>query len=152
MDEFFMAQALIEAKKAYDKGEIPIGCVVVKNGQIIGKGHNQKEEKNNALYHGEIMALNEATKNLGSWWLEDCSVYVTLEPCAMCAGAMLNARIGKLYVGTRDPRMGACGSAIDLTKQPTFNHTFPVVFGLLQDQCSQILTDFFKELRKNKKK
>lgn len=151
MKEYFMAQALEEAKKAYAQGDVPIGCVIVRDGKIIARGYNKKEEKNNALYHGELIALDQAAKYLGSWWLEACDVYVTLEPCPMCAGAMLNARIGRLFVGARDPRMGACGSAIDLSRLPSFNHSFPVEFGILEDQCSQILSSFFKDLRKKNK-
>lgn len=148
MEEKFMALALKEAEKAYKNNEVPIGCVVVKDGKVIGSGYNKKIEKNNSLYHAEVVALSQACETLGSWWLEDCDVYVTLEPCPMCAGYMLNSRIRKLYVGTRDPRMGSCGSALDLSNLPSFNHSFPVVFGLLEDQCSKILSDFFKNLRK----
>lgn len=143
-----MALALKEAEKAYKNNEVPIGCVVVKDGKVIGSGYNKKIEKNNSLYHAEVIALTKACETLGSWWLEDCDVYVTLEPCPMCAGYMLNSRIRKLYVGARDPRMGSCGSALELSNFPSFNHSFPVVFGLLEDQCSQILSDFFKNLRK----
>lgn len=150
MNEFFMKEALEEAKIAYSKNEVPIGCVIVKDGKIIGRGHNQKEEKNSAIFHAEIVAILEASKYLNNWWLEDCEVYVTLEPCAMCAGALLNSRIKKLYVGTKDYRMGSCGTSIDLTNVEGFNHSFQVEFGILANECSQIISKFFKNLRNKK--
>ncbi len=146
-----MKEAIKEAEIAKEKSEIPIGCVIVKNSEIIGRGHNEKEAYKNSIYHAEIIALSKACKTLEHWWLEDCDVYVTLEPCAMCAGAMLNARIRNLYVGARDLRMGAVGTSIDLSNIENFNHSFKVEFGILEDECRDILSEFFKNLRKKKK-
>ncbi len=150
MNEQFMRQALIEAQKSFEINEVPIGCIVVKDDIIIGRGHNLKETMKDATSHAEIIALKEAQKTMDHWWLEDCDVYVTLEPCPMCAGAMLNSRIRKLYVGTRDHRMGATGSSIDLSNLEIFNHHFEVEFGILESQCRELISKFFKELRLKK--
>lgn len=147
MKEFYMAEALKEAKIAYDENEIPIGAVVVFNGEIIGRGHNQKEFYKDSTYHAEIIALREAAKIIGDWRLNECDLYVTLEPCSMCAGAILNARIRRVYVGTRDLRMGACGTAIDLLNVESFNHKIEVEFGILEEESRNILSEFFKKLR-----
>lgn len=146
-----MKEALKEAKKAFDKNEVPIGCVIVYNDQIIGRGHNQKEEFNLATKHAELIAIEEASKTLSNWYLENCDVYVTLEPCVMCAGGFINSRIRKVYIGARDLRMGALGTNIDLSNLDGFNHKFDVEFGILEDECSGILSEFFKKLRAKKK-
>lgn len=147
-----MREALIEAEKSFELNEVPVGCVIVHNGIVIGRGFNLKETMKDATYHAEIIALQNAQESLNHWWLEDCDVYVTLEPCAMCAGAMLNSRIRKLYVGARDLRMGAVGSAIDLSNVEGFNHQFKVEFGILELECSQLISKFFKNLRNKKRR
>ncbi len=144
----FMREALIEAQKAYDIGEVPIGAVVVKQGVIIGRGHNQKETTNNPVAHGEIMAIQEAAKHLGSWRLSECDIYVTLEPCSMCAGAMVLARIKRLYIGTEDPKTGACGSVFNIAESYHLNHQIQISFGLMKQECQDLIKKFFKELRR----
>jgi len=150
MPEKFMKQALKEAQKAYDKEEIPVGAVIVKDGKIIARAHNQKETKNDTTKHAEILAIQKASQKLGAWRLEECEMYITLEPCTMCMGAIINARIKKIYIGTPDPKTGACGSFIDLT-QHKYNHIVEIEKGILQLECEYILKDFFRELRKKKK-
>ena len=149
--EKFMKLALKEAKKAFDKEEIPVGVVIVKDDKIIAKAHNLKESKNIATSHAEILAIEKACKKLGAWRLLDCEMYVTLEPCPMCAGALINSRIKKLYIGTDDPKTGACGSKLNLLKDFTFNHDIEIERDILKEECSQILKDFFKMLREQKK-
>ena len=149
--EKFMQLALKEAQKAFDKEEIPVGVVIVKNGKVIAKAHSLKESKNNATSHAEILAIEKACKKLNAWRLLDCEMYVTLEPCAMCAGALINSRIKKLYIGTDDPKTGACGSKLNLLEDFTFNHNVQVEKYILKEQCSKILKDFFKMLREQKK-
>lgn len=149
MEEKFMKEALKEAQKAYIKDEIPVGAVIVKDGKIIAKAHNLKETKKSATAHAEVIAINKATKKVDSWRLNDCDMYVTLEPCTMCMGAIILSRIKNLYIGTNDEKTGACGSFINLTEYK-YNHNVNVEFGILQDECSKILQDFFKNLRKNK--
>lgn len=151
LDEKFMNEALKEAKKAYIKLEIPVGCVIVKNGKIIAKAHNLKETKNDTTKHAEIIAIQKASKKLKSWRLLDCDMYVTLEPCSMCAGAIINSRIRKLYYGTSDNKTGACGSVLNLFDDYTFNHHVELQSGILSNKCEKILKDFFKELRSIKK-
>ena len=148
--EKFMRLALKEAQKAFDKEEIPVGVVIVKDGKVISKAHNLKESKNNATSHAEILAIEKACKKLGAWRLLDCEMYVTLEPCAMCAGALINSRIKKLYIGTDDPKTGACGSKLNLLEDFTFNHNVQVEKYILKEECSKILKDFFKMLREQK--
>ncbi len=149
--EKFMKLALKEAKKAFDKEEIPVGVVIVKDDKVIAKAHNLKESKNLATSHAEILAIEKACKKLGAWRLLDCEMYVTLEPCPMCAGALINSRIKKLYIGTDDPKTGACGSKLNLLKDFTFNHDIEIKKDILKEECSQILKDFFKMLREQKK-
>ena len=149
--ERFMKEALKEAKKAYKKLEIPVGAVIVKDGEIIARAHNVKEEKNDATKHAEILAIQKASKKLETWRLNDCEMYVTLEPCSMCAGAMIQARLKKVYIGTMDEKTGACGSVLNLPKDYKFNHIVEIEYGILQPECEKILKDFFKELRKLKK-
>ena len=151
MQEKFMKQALKEAQKAYDKLEIPVGAVIVKDGKIIARANNIKELKNDTTKHAEIIAIQKASKKLGAWRLNDCEMYVTLEPCPMCAGAIIQARIKKLYIGTMDEKTGACGSVLNLLEDYKFNHQVEVETGLLNNECEKILKDFFKDLRKKKR-
>ena len=149
--EKFMKEALKEAKKAFEKGEIPVGAVIVKDNKIIARAHNLKESKTNAVSHAEILAIQKACKKLNSWRLLDCKMYVTLEPCSMCAGALINARIKKLYIGTEDEKTGACGSKLNLLEDYEFNHKVEVEKYILKESSEKILKDFFKELRERKK-
>ena len=151
MYNVFMKAALKEAKKAYEKMEVPVGCVIVKDGKIIARAHNQKETKFDTTKHAEILAIQKASKKLNSWRLLDCEMYVTLEPCAMCAGAIINSRIKKVYIGTMDEKTGACGSKLNLFNDFTFNHKVNFETGMMQKECEDILKNFFKELRKIKK-
>ena len=140
-----MKLALEEAKKAYDELEIPVGAIIVKDGKVIAKAYNEKEKK-----HAEILAIQKATKKLKSWRLYDCDMYVTLEPCSMCAGALIQSRIRKVYIGTMDEKTGACGSVLNLLEDYKFNHKVDVEYGICQVECEKILKDFFKYLRKLK--
>ena len=149
--EIFMKEALKEAKKAYDKLEIPVGAVIVKDGKIIARAHNQKETKCDTTNHAEILAIQKASKKLNSWRLIDCEMYVTLEPCSMCAGAIINSRIKKVYIGTMDEKTGAVGSVFNLFNDYKFNHKVDFEAGILKDECEDILKRFFKELRTIKK-
>lgn len=149
--EKFMKEALKEAKKAYDKLEVPVGCVIVKDGKIISRGYNQKETKFDTTKHAEILAIQKASKKLNSWRLLDCDMYVTLEPCSMCAGAIINSRIRKVYIGTFDEKTGACGSVFNLFTDYKFNHEVLFEKGILENECKKMLQDFFKKLRKEKK-
>ena len=151
MEEKFMKEALKEAKKAYDKLEVPVGAVIVKDGKIIARAHNLKETKFDTTKHAEILAIQKASKKLNSWRLIDCEMYVTLEPCSMCAGALINSRIKKVYIGASDQKTGAFGSVFNLLEYYTFNHKVEYKKGVLQDECESILKEFFKELRKIKK-
>lgn len=144
--EYFMKQALIEANKAKEKGEVPIGAVIVCNGEIISRGHNLRETKNQAISHAEIEAINSACEKLNSWRLEDCELYVTLEPCPMCAGAIINARIKTVYFGAYDKKAGCAGSLINLF-DCGFNHRPRLKTGILEQECIEILKDFFENLR-----
>ncbi len=152
MQEQFMKEALKEAKKAYNKLEIPVGAVIVKDGKIISRAHNIKEEKQDTTKHAEIIAIQKASKKLETWRLNDCEMYVTLEPCSMCAGAIIQSRIKKVYIGTMDEKTGACGSVLNLFKDFKFNHTVELETGILQEDCEKLLKDFFKTLRELKKK
>ena len=149
--EYYMKQALKEAEKAYKKLEVPVGAIIVKNGKIIARAHNQKEEKKDTTKHAEILAIQKASKKLQSWRLIDCEMYITLEPCSMCAGAIINSRIKKIYIGANDEKTGAAGSVLNLFNDYKFNHKVEVEKGLLKKECEKILKDFFKELRKLKK-
>ena len=150
--EKFMKEALKEEKKAYEKLEIPVGAVIVKEGKIIARAHNLRESKHDTTKHAEILAIQKASKKLESWRLIDCDMYVTLEPCSMCAGALINARIRKLYIGTLDEKTGACGSVLNLFEDYKFNHKVEVEKGIMQKECEEILKSFFKDLRKIKKR
>ena len=149
--ERFMKEALKEAKKAYEKLEVPVGCVIVKDGKIIARAHNIKELSNDTTKHAEILAIQKASKKLGAWRLLDCDMYVTLEPCSMCAGAIINSRISNLYYGASDEKTGAVGSVLNLFDDYTFNHKVNYEKGILKDECENILKSFFKELRQKKK-
>ena len=152
MKNEYMKQALKEAKKAYKKLEVPVGAVIVKDGEIIARAYNQKETKYDTTKHAEILAIQKASKKLGAWRLLDCEMYVTLEPCPMCAGAIINSRIKKLYIGAMDYKTGAVGSKLNLLEDYTFNHKVEVETGVMQEECENILKDFFKDLRNLKKR
>lgn len=145
-----MLEALKEAQKAKELGEVPIGAVVVKDGVIIGRGHNLTETTKDPTAHAEMQAIRQAAAYLGGWRLIGCHMYVTAEPCAMCAGAMVWSRIETVYIGTMDPKAGACGSVFNIVQEEKLNHRVNIETGLLQEECSKILKDFFKALRKTK--
>ncbi len=149
--EKYMKEALKQARKAYDKEEIPVGAIIVKNHKIIARAYNEKEYKLDTTKHAEILAIQKASKKLNSWRLTDCDMYVTLEPCSMCAGALIQSRIRKLYIGTMDSKTGACGSVLNLLQDYPFNHKIEIETGILGKECEQILKQFFKELRQKKK-
>jgi tRNA(adenine34) deaminase len=146
MDEKFMREALFLAQEAAAEGEVPVGCVIVKGDQIVGRGRNRRETVKNALSHAEIEAINDACRTLGGWRLWECTLYVTLEPCPMCAGAIVNARIPRVVYGAKDSKCGACGSVCDLFSME-FNHHPTVQTGVLEQESSALLTEFFKDLR-----
>ena len=146
MDETFMDEALMLAREAFADGEVPVGCVIVRNGEIVGRGRNRREKGKSALAHAEIEAIGEACRNLGGWRLWECTLYVTLEPCPMCAGAIINARIPRVVFGGEDKKGGACGSVCDLFSMD-FNHRPKVEKGLMEEACTQLLTEFFEKLR-----
>jgi len=151
IDQNYMREALKEAKKAYKKLEVPVGAIIVKNEEIIARAHNIKETKKDTTKHAEILAIQRASKKLGAWRLEECEMYVTLEPCTMCAGAIINSRIKKVYIGTKDEKTGACGSVLNLFEDYKFNHKVEYEFDIMQKECEKILKNFFKELRELKK-
>lgn len=150
-DEPFMKQAVKQAKKAYAKLETPIGCVIVHEDKIIARGYNKRNIKKNTLAHAEILAINKASKVLGDWRLEDCTMYVTLEPCPMCAGAIVQARIPRVVIGSMNPKAGCAGSVLNLLQQDGLNHQVEITKGVLAEECSGLMTSFFRELRKKKK-
>ena len=150
-DESFMKQAVKQAKKAYDKLETPIGCVIVREDKIIARGYNKRNMKKNTLAHAEILAINKASKVLGDWRLEDCTMYITLEPCPMCAGAIVQARIPRVVIGSMNPKAGCAGSVLNLLQQDGLNHQVEITKGVLAEECSGLMTSFFRELRKKKK-
>ena len=145
-DRSFMEEALLLAQQAAQEGEVPVGCVIVRNGQIVGRGRNRRETGKTALAHAEIEAIHDACRTLGGWRLWDCTLYVTLEPCPMCAGAIINARIPRVVAGARDAKCGACGSVCDLFSME-FNHHPRIEWGLMEEECTALLTRFFQELR-----
>ncbi len=147
MNEQFMAIALEEAQKAFRKGEVPIGAVVVHNGIVIGRGHNLRETSNDPTAHAEMIAIREASAVLGGWRLIDCDLYVTIEPCPMCAGAIYQSRVENLYIGAMDPKAGAAGSLYNIPEDERLNHLVNVERGILEEPCSRIMKDFFKRLR-----
>ncbi|MBE5855807.1 MAG: nucleoside deaminase [Lachnospiraceae bacterium] len=147
INETYMKSALTQAKKALALGEVPIGCVIVHEGKIIGRGYNRRNTDKSTLSHAEISAIKKATKVIGDWRLEECDLYVTLEPCQMCAGAIVQARIPRVFIGAMNPKAGCAGSIYNLLEEPAFNHQVEVTRGLLEEECSTILKTFFKELR-----
>ena len=149
--EYYMKQALKEAEKAYRKLEVPVVAVIVKDGKIIARAHNQKETKTDTTKHAEILAIQKASKKLESWRLIDCEMYVTLEPCSMCAGAIINSRIKKVYIGAKDEKTGAVGSVLNLFEDYTFNHKVETETGIMEKECQETLKKFFKELRELKR-
>ncbi len=146
-DEYYMREALKQAKKAIKLGEVPIGCVIVYEDQIIGRGYNRRNTDKNTLSHAEITAINRASKKMGDWRLEGCTLYVTLEPCQMCAGAIIQSRITRVVMGAMNPKAGCGGSILNILEMEAFNHQAQVERGILQEECSAILQQFFKELR-----
>ncbi len=144
----YMSEALKEANMAALEGEIPVGAVIVKDGEIIARAHNNREATGDATGHAELLAIRSACSALGGWHLEKCTLYVTLEPCPMCMGAIINSRLGKVIFGAKDAKAGACGSVIDLRNYP-FNHRPPIEHGFMKDECAKVLSDFFKSRRKN---
>jgi tRNA(adenine34) deaminase len=151
LDEQFMREALLLAQQAAELGEVPVGAIVVKDGVIVGRGSNAPIGSQDPSAHAEILALRDAAKKLGNYRLVDCSLYVTLEPCAMCAGAIQHARIGQLVFGAKDPKTGACGSVVNLMTEDKLNHHTDVANGVLESECGQLLSDFFKQRRLSKK-
>ena len=145
--EFYMKEALLEAQKAYEIGEVPIGAVIVQHGKIVGRGYNMRETAKRAIAHAEIMAIEDACKNLGGWRLVDCDMYVTLEPCLMCGGAIYQSRIVNLVYGAKDQKSGAFGSLYDLSQDERLNHKVSLVSDVLEEECSQLIKSFFKALR-----
>ena len=150
-DEKYMRQALKEAKKAYALGEVPIGCVVVREGKIIARACNRRNTDKNTLSHAEISAIRKASKKTGDWRLEGCTLYVTLEPCQMCAGACMQSRIDRVVIGCMSPKSGCAGSVINILQMPEFNHRVDIVKGVLEEECSRLLSGFFAELRERNK-
>lgn len=150
-DERFMREAIKQAKKAWEIGETPIGAVIVYDNKIIARGYNKRETKRNSLCHAEISAIDKACRKRGGWRLFGCDLYVTLEPCPMCSGAIIQSRIDNVYFGAYDKKSGCAGSVINLFSENTFNHNVNVCGGILEEDCSSMLSDFFKELREKKK-
>lgn len=150
-EEKYMKAALREAKKALALGEVPIGCVIVYDDKIIGRGYNRRNTDKSTLAHAEISAIRKASKKMGDWRLEDCEIYITLEPCQMCSGAIVQARIRDCIVGCMNPKAGCAGSILNMLQHPEFNHQVNFTRGILENECSNILKDFFKDLRKRNK-
>ncbi len=147
-DEKFMKQALLQAKKAKELGEVPIGCVIVQDGKVIGRGYNRRNTDKSTLSHAEITAIRKASKKLNDWRLEECTLYVTLEPCQMCAGAIVQARVKEVVIGAMNPKAGCAGSILNLFTMKQFNHQVQTTYGVCEAECSQILKHFFAGLRK----
>lgn len=150
-DERFMRQAITQAKKALKNGDVPIGCVIVREGKVIARGYNRRNMDRQSLAHAELMAIKKASKIVGDWRLEDCKMYVTLEPCQMCAGAIVQARMPEVIMGCMNPKAGCAGSVINLLDMEGFNHRVKITKGVLQEECSTMLTDFFKKMREKGK-
>ena len=151
-DAKYMKEAIRQAKKAYAIGEVPIGCVIVRDGKIISRGYNRRTIDKNTLAHAELAAIKKASKKLDDWRLEGCTMYVTLEPCQMCAGALVQSRIDRVVVGCMNPKAGCAGSILNLLQMPEFNHQVELETGVLEEECSQMMKTFFKELREKRKK
>ncbi len=150
--EKYMKEAIKQAKKAYMLEEVPIGCVIVYDNKVIGRGYNRRNTDKSTLAHAEITAIKKASKKVGDWRLEKCTLYVTLEPCQMCAGAIVQARIPTVVIGSMNPKAGCAGSVLNILQIPEFNHQVEIIKGMLETECSGLLTSFFKELRDKKKK
>jgi len=151
-DEKYMKEAVRQAKKAYALGETPIGCVIVYQDKIIGRGYNRRTIDKNTLAHAELTAIRKAGRKMGDWRLEGCTLYVTLEPCQMCSGAIVQSRMTRVVVGCMNPKAGCAGSVLNLLQMPQFNHQAELTTGVLEEECSQMMKTFFKELRERKKK
>ena len=147
----YMRQAITQAKKAYRLDEVPIGCVIVHDGKVIGRGYNRRTTDKNTLAHAEQLAIRKASKALGDWRLEECTMYVTLEPCQMCAGAIVQARIPRVVVGCMNPKAGCAGSILNLLQMEEFNHQVDLTTGVMEEECSLMMKTFFKELREKQK-
>ena len=146
-DEFFMGEALKEARRAFENGEVPIGAVITRNGEIIARAANERVARANALYHGEILAIDIACQRVGDWRLEDCRIYVTIEPCPMCAGAIIQARIPVVVYGAKNPKAGCAGSILNILEEPRFNHQAQVISGVLEEECAGLMREFFTRFR-----
>ncbi len=146
-EEKYMREALRQARKAAALGEVPIGCVIEYEGKIIGRGYNRRKTDKNTLSHAELNAIRKASKKMGDWRLEECTMYITLEPCQMCSGAIVQARIPRVVIGCMNPKAGCAGSILNILQEPRFNHQVNITYGVLEEECSKILTDFFKSLR-----
>lgn len=151
-DEKYMKEAIRQAKKAWKMEEVPIGCVIVHEGKIIGRGYNRRTTDKNPLAHAELAAIRKASKKMGDWRLEDCILYVTLEPCQMCSGAIVQARVKRVVIGCMNPKAGCAGSILNLLQVERFNHQVEITSGVLEAECSQMMKGFFKELREKQKK
>lgn len=150
--EAYMKEALRQAKKAYDLEEAPIGCVIEYQGKIIARGYNKRNTKKSPLAHAELIAIEKASKKLGDWRLEECTMYITLEPCQMCAGAIVQARIKRVVIGAMNAKAGCAGSVLNLLNVAEFNHQVEVIYGIRQEECSRMMSDFFRGLRQKKRK
>ena len=150
LDEKYMSAAIKQAKKAYALGEVPIGCVIVYEDRIIGRGYNRRTIDKNTLAHAEMMAIKKASKKMDDWRLEDCTMYVTLEPCQMCSGAIVQSRMKKVVIGCMNPKAGCAGSILNLLQMEEFNHQVELEIGVLGEECSAMMKQFFKELREKK--
>ena len=151
IDQKYMREAIKQAKKAYTLEEVPIGCVIVYDGKIIGRGYNRRTIDKNPLAHAEIQAIRKASRKMGDWRLEDCTLYVTLEPCQMCSGAIVQARIKRVVVGCMNPKAGCAGSILNLLDVKEFNHQVELTTGVLEEECSRMMKEFFRELREKRK-
>ena len=152
IDEKYMKEAIRQARKAYAIGEVPIGCVIVYKDKIIGRGYNRRMADKNTLYHAELIAIRKASRKMDDWRLEECTMYVTLEPCQMCSGAIVQSRMSRVVVGCMNPKAGCAGSILNLLQMKEFNHQAELTTGVLEEECSQMMKDFFKELRSRRTK
>ncbi len=151
-EEKYMKEAIRQARRAWKLQEVPIGCVIVKEDRIIARGYNRRNTDRNTLAHAELQAIRRASRAVGDWRLEECTMYITLEPCQMCAGAIVQARIPRVVIGSRNPKAGCAGSILNLFDVPAFNHQVELTEGVLEEECSAMLSDFFRELRERRKK
>ena len=147
MNEKYMKEAIKQARKAYQIGEVPIGCVIVYENKIVGRGYNKRNIKKTTLAHAELIAIERASKKVGDWRLEDCTMYVTLEPCQMCSGAIVQARMKRIVIGSMNPKAGCAGSILNLLQMKEFNHQVEIITGVLEEDCTRMLQEFFRELR-----